>query len=225
MLYVIRKARAAPSLAGRWAEPAWRGVPALALRHFLAQSRSRHPRVQVKSVYDDRYLHLLFRVRDRWVRCVRTAYQAPVCRDSCVEFFVEPRPGRGYFNLEFNAGGALLLYYQEPVAAPRGRPASFRRIRVPWPLGRRVRIYHSLPRVVEPERAGPVVWSIEARVPWAIFEHYLGPLGLIPGQTWRANFYKCGDETSHPHWASWAPLGPERNFHVPPYFAPIRFEP
>ena len=23
---------------------------------------------------------------------------------------------------------------------------------------------------------------------------------------WRANFYKCGDDTSHPHWAAWSPL-------------------
>ena len=38
------------------------------------------------------------------------------------------------------------------------------------------------------------------------------------GQVWRANLYKCGDQTSHPHWASWAPIGEALNFHQPGFF-------
>ncbi len=225
MPYLIRRAGAAPSLAGRWNEPAWRGVPALALRYFLSQSRSRHPRVRVKAVYRDEGLFLLFRVQDRWVRSVRRHYQDNVCRDSCVEFFVAPRPGQGYFNFEINAGGTLLLHYQAPRPRRRGAPATYRRVRVPWALGRRVRIFHSLPRTVDPERAAAVEWRIECRIPWQIFEAYVGRLGALAGQTWHANFYKCGDATSHPHWASWAPMGPQLSFHLPRYFAPIRFGP
>ncbi|MBI5094406.1 MAG: diguanylate cyclase, partial [Candidatus Hydrogenedentes bacterium] len=67
-------------------------------------------------------------------------------------------------------------------------------------------------------------WADEYPIPRALFETYVGPLGRIDGQTWRANFYKCGDETSHPHWASWAPIGEELNFHQPQYFAPIHFD-
>ncbi|MEW6117215.1 MAG: carbohydrate-binding family 9-like protein, partial [Nitrospirota bacterium] len=40
---------------------------------------------------------------------------------------------------------------------------------------------------------------------------------------WRANFYKCGDATSHPHWASWAPVE-ALNFHLPHCFGTICFE-
>ncbi len=40
--------------------------------------------------------------------CVRTQDMDDIWKDSCVEFFVQPKPGRGYFNFEFNCGGAML---------------------------------------------------------------------------------------------------------------------
>lgn len=227
--YVIAKATRRPSLKGRWDEPAWHEAPVARLRHFLAQSKSRHPRIEVKAIYQDHGLFVFFRVFDKYVRCVQTEYQAGVCTDSCVEFFAEPRPGRGYFNFEINCGGALLLHYCEtPLAAaackpgaPRGKPIFNP---VPWEHGCQVVIYHSLPQVVDPEISAATEWRVEYFIPFGIFERYLGPLGPIPGQVWRANFYKCGDKTSHPHWVSWAPLGTELNFHLPQYFAPLRFQ-
>jgi len=35
----------------------------------------------------------------------------PVYKDSCVEFFVKPKPDKGYFNFEFIAVGTLLCSY------------------------------------------------------------------------------------------------------------------
>ena len=52
---------------------------------------------------------------------------------------------------------------------------------------------------------------------------YSGPLGTLAGRAWRANFYKCGDQTSHPHWAAWSPVD-ELNFHLPRCFGTIAFE-
>jgi hypothetical protein len=49
-------------------------------------------------------------------------------------------------------------------------------------------------------------------------EPYCGPLRPVRGQRWRANAFKCGDQTSHPHWASWAPIGEALNFHQPGRF-------
>jgi hypothetical protein len=37
--------------------------------------------------------------------------QDPVWKDSRVEFFAQPMPERGYFNFEFNCGGAFLCYH------------------------------------------------------------------------------------------------------------------
>ena len=236
MEYVITKATRRPSLQGLWNEPPWRSANVITLTKFLTQSKSRHPRVEAKAVYQDDGIFVFFRVFDKFVRCVRTRYQSSVCKDSCVEFFVEPRAGRGYFNFEINCGGTLLLYYCAPrpgagpykpgTKAGKRFPANKPVITpVPWELGRQVVIYHSMPQVVKPEIKENTEWRIEYFIPFTIFKHYFGPLGPIPGQVWRANFYKCGDKTSHPHWASWAPMGAELNFHLPQYFAPIRFSP
>jgi hypothetical protein len=220
MEYVIAKATQRPSLKGLWDEAAWRPANVIVLANFLAQSKSRHPRTEAKVVYQDDGLFVFFRVFDKHVQCVLTEYQSGVCKDSCVEFFVEPKAGRGYFNFEINCGGTLLLYYCETRGAPTGKPIYNP---VPWEFGRQVAIYHSLPKVVDPAIAVDTEWRIEYFIPFTIFEHYLGALGPIAGQVWRANFYKCGGAASHPHWASWAPMGPELNFHLPQYFAPIRF--
>jgi hypothetical protein len=48
------------------------------------------------------------------------------------------------------------------------------------------------------------------------------PLGPMSSQSWRDNFYKCGDQTSHPHWASWSPVD-DLNFHLPRCFGTICF--
>ena len=50
--------------------------------------------------------------------------------------------------------------------------------------------------------------------PGIILVQYCGGAPPVPGDRWRANFYKCGDETSHPHWASWSPVG-RLDFHRP----------
>ncbi|MBF0230732.1 MAG: hypothetical protein HQK63_14285 [Desulfamplus sp.] len=42
---------------------------------------------------------------------------------------------------------------------------------------------------------------------------------------WRANFYKCADKTSHPHWLTWSPVDfPKPNFHIHESFGILKFE-
>jgi hypothetical protein len=94
---------------------------------------------------------------------------------------------------------------------------------VPWDWAREVRIHHSMPSVVTPEIEKDTEWYIEYRVPLDLFEKYVGPLGPPTGQEWRANFYKCADRSSHPHWAAWAPIGEKLSFHIPWYFGTLRF--
>ena len=39
---------------------------------------------------------------------------------------------------------------------------------------------------------------------------------------WKANFYKCGDETLHPHFGCWNPVvAEEPNFHLPEFFGTL----
>jgi hypothetical protein len=70
---------------------------------------------------------------------------------------------------------------------------------------------------------GEQEWWLQYFVPLALFERYVGPIGDPAGQRWRANFYKCGDQTARPHWASWAPIGEALNFHQPDKFGELVF--
>ncbi len=188
---------------------------------FRSEGSDHHPDARARVLYDDEGLYLIFRVYDRYVRCLTTEYQGPVYQDACVEFFVQPHPGKGYFNFEMNCGGVLLLKYIEDATRTDGGFA--KSVDVPVDLGSDVVAYHSLNAPIEPELENPLEWRVEYAIPFSLFEHYVGPLGEVAGQAWRGNFYKCAENNSHPHWGSWAPVGRELNFHVPERFAPLRF--
>lgn len=220
--YRVPRAATTPSLRGNWEEPAWRAVPVAEVNRFLKQSSDHHPRTEAKLTYAADGLYVFFRVFDRYVICTHTEFQSAVCKDSCVEFFVQPKPDKGYFNFETNCGGTLLVYYIEnPARVAEGFKQS---TPLPWELAKDVTIFHSQPRTVSPEIAGPVEWTVEYRIPWRVLETYVGPLGDPAGQVWRGNLYKCASDTSHPHWASWAPLTEALNFHLPECFAPLRLQ-
>jgi hypothetical protein len=220
--YEMRRVREQPELEGLWDGPAWGDVPALRVDQFRPESSDHRPRTECKLLYDASALYGIFRVFDRYVRCANTRFQDPVYQDSCVEVFVKPKADRGYFNFELNCGGALLSYY---IVDSTRAPGGFKDF---TPLDsdddRRIRRYHSLPEVVDPEILEPTTWLLEFSIPFAVLEGHVGALGPVAGSAWRANFYKCGDETSRPHWAAWSPVD-ELNFHVPEQFGSIRFEP
>jgi hypothetical protein len=217
--YAVRLAAAAPPLQPDWTDPIWQQAETLKVEHFRPEGSDHHPDTSARLLYDAKGIYGIFQVRDRYVRCVRTQYHDPVWKDSCVEFFAQPRPDRGYFNFEFNCGGAFLCSY---ITNPERMPEGFKEfIKVPASIGQTIRVKSSLPQRVEPEITTPVVWALSFWIPLALFEHYLGPLGALPGQVWRGNFFKCAEENSHPHWASWSPVD-EFNFHRPNCFGSLR---
>jgi len=177
--------------------------------------------VRARLAWDDVALHAIFRVEDRWLRGVHTAYQAPVYRDSCVELFLAPRLGRGYLNFELSCAGGLLLSHVED---PRRTPGGFARFRpVEAMLGRRVERCTSLGGRVEPERAGPIRWCAALRIPFEWLALFFGPCAPRPDSVWRANLYKCADDSAHPHWASWSPIGERLDCHQPARFGELVF--
>lgn len=227
-MYCLRFCTRCSDLNGEWDGPFWSGTVPAELSHFRAEGSVHRPRTAVKLCYSDAGISGIFRVEDRYVRCIRTEYMDPVYKDSCVEFFVQPLPDRGYFNFEFNCGGTLLCSY---ISDPERTADGFKQF-TPLPAedGRQVRVYHALtdygtecgPKTVFPEITGPVTWVLEFFIPFALLEKYAGSIGELPGQEWKANFFKCGDETSHPHWASWQPLH-SLNFHLPECFGLLKF--
>lgn len=220
MNYLVRAAGLAPAPDAEWSSPAWARAETLEIAHFRPESSGHHPRTSARMLYDAAGIHGLFRVEDRYVRCVRTHYLDEVWKDSCVEFFAQPKPDRGYINFEFNCGGAFLSSY---ITNAERTPDGFKEFtRIPAGIGQTIQARSSLPRRVDPEIATPVEWTLRFFIPFALFEHYVGPLGAMPGQAWRGNFFKCAEEISHPHWAAWSPVD-EFNFHRPNCFGTIRF--
>lgn len=219
--YRIGRTKTAPPLTmDSWGGPGWSQVPALSLDLFHPRSSDHHPRTQAKLLHDGKTIHVFFRVEDRYVLSTRTAYHDNVCRDACVEFFVQPRQGGPYFNFEINCGGTILLYCISTEAAF----PDTRQVKVDPSWLQRLDITASMPKTVETEITEPVTWSIGFRIPVALFEAYDQPIGDVSGKTWRGNFYKCASDCSHPHWMYWAPIGEPLSFHKPHVFAPLEFE-
>ncbi len=205
-----------------WDDPLWAAAAPLRIDNFHPRSSDHRPVVEAGLLYDDAELHARFHVPDRYVRAAHVGYQAPVCRDSCVELFVRPTTSGGYFNIEINCGGSLLLYYvEDPRRTPDGGMARFTEVDAQIAGG--IRILHSMPVRVDPEIEHPTNWQIQASVPFALFEHYTGDLGRRTGTKWTGNLYKCADNTSHPHWGSWSPVLDVLNFHQPDRFGLLEF--
>jgi len=121
MHYTVRPAHIRPDMQGAWSGAAWEQADTLEIANFRPESSDHRPRTYARLLYDRDGIFGIFLVRDRYVRCVHTHYMDPVYKDSCVEFFVQPKADRGYFNFEFNCGGSLLCFYiVDPTRVPNG---------------------------------------------------------------------------------------------------------
>jgi hypothetical protein len=213
----VAKFKMPPTIDANWDKAAWQdALPILVGRH-MGSLPTHYPRTVVKVGYDDAALYVIFRVDDRYVRSVADRHQGSVCKDSCVEFFFTPGTdiSVGYFNIEMNCGGTTLFHFQKK---PRDG------VEIPMDELDRIEIAHTLPTIVDPAIDAPVVWSVEYRIPTSILAKYCDVARPERGVTWRGNFYKCGDETSHPHWLSWNLVdNPTPNFHLPEFFGTIEF--
>jgi hypothetical protein len=226
MQYTIHRS-AAPlgSPSGDWNGPVWSACETLEIGNFNWEEREdsgHHPHTQARVTYDESYVGLIFRVEDRYVRAVAEKFQDSVCSDSCVEFFVSPIPDLpAYFNFEVNCGGTMLVRRMASAAEREEGKESIPLTDAEWES---IPVATSLPSIVEPELTEPTTWTLEYHLPVALFISYFGVSAPAAGTVWKANFYKCGDLTSHPHWGSWAPVGlPAPSFHVPEFFQPIVF--
>lgn len=226
-VYEVKRAAGTPAPEDKWNSAMWRRAHTLKVRHFMTEEKNQmkesgyRPDARARVLYNDEGLYVHFRVRDRYVRCIETEYHGKVWEDAAVEFFVQPKPDRGYFNFEINCGGTMLLSYHENPAYRD--PAPKKDESVPWELASSVVIYHSLPEVVDPEIAEPVTWQIEYFIPFKLLEEYVGPLGDVGGQQWRANFYKIAENNSHLHYGAWSPILEGNSFHSPQFFGILRF--
>jgi len=217
--YTIKRTETEINIDADWNKPEWSKIPAQKLGYFMGEKPEHFPNTQFKVAYDNENIYVIFKVEDQYVRAVGKGYQASVYRDSCVEFFFTPDEdtSKGYFNLETNCGGTILMYHQ----ISRGLN--------PKPLAEedldKIQIAHSLPKLIEEEITAPTEWTLEYKLPISILQKYTDVKKPASGVTWKANFYKCGDQTSHPHWLTWSFVDkPIPDFHRPDFFGTIKFE-
>ena len=139
-------------------------------------------------------------------RRVETEHFAPVCLDSCVEWFVNFMPEKcdKYFNFEVNANGAMnVRCHKDRNEAQRLTPEDIESLDI------RTEIHEEY-------------WEVSYTVPFALIRKYIPDYVFRDGMTIRANFYKCGGQTEYVHHGVWNPLLLEKpDFHRPEFFGEI----
>lgn len=150
----------------------------------------------------DRALLVLVKSYCAPVRAENILPDSSVWEDSCLEFFFS-FDGEKYVNLEVNANSAL----RASVGTERHGRSFLKDMDVPMPQVRAERSADS--------------WQVLFTIPLETVKALWG-CGVSCGDSFRANFYSCGDKTPAPHYASWSPIDTEKpDFHRPEYFGLI----
>jgi hypothetical protein len=170
------------------------------------------PLVELRSGYSEKYLWLLFEVENDFFRAKARADQEAVWEDSCVEFFVSTghlaeneyssAEDIVYRNFEFNPLGTCLSAVGNKGHREFLRPEEMKQIlRFP-----------GLNMAKLPKEGDEFTWKLAVAIPLIL-------LGLQPGSSFKANFYKCGDLTRKPHFLSLYSIQSESpDFHLPQFF-------
>ena len=189
-------------------QPDWNNIPALSMDVcYRGQEYGITAGAQI--AYDDErlWVHLFSNETD--LRTVEDGPLANSWQDSCLEFFFSPINGHThYFNIEMTAKTALLMAFG---------PNRYDRMRLlPSP---------------DTQALSPVAnirpdgWELFYQVPFSLIRILIPEFTVVSGQTMRANCYKCGDETNHPHLLSWNPVDLKpTGFHTPRDFGTMIFE-
>lgn len=172
------------------------------------------PSANFSIAYDDEALYIRFRVIEQCTAARVAVDQGPVWTDSCVEFFVS-FDDTGYYNFEFSCIGKMLLAFRKEKPSPEPATAEILAL---------IERHSTLDDECFDERTGDELdWELNVKIHrQAFFKHNIES---FTGITARANFYKCGDNLSKPHYLSWNPIDTEKpNFHLPAYFGTLKFE-
>ncbi|OQA01959.1 MAG: hypothetical protein BWY69_01224 [Planctomycetes bacterium ADurb.Bin401] len=219
MEYIVKKAPVSFDFTREWNEVGYDYAETLVLTNFMGEKPAHFPKVQAKVLYDNANMYVFFKVEDQYVKAIYNNLHDPVCKDSCAEFFFTPGEdtSRGYFNIEINCGGTMLMHYQ----TAKGENTK----KILEQHCKQIKIKSSMPRIVEPEITAPTAWTIQYSVPFEILKEYAKFSAPAGGDKWRANFYKCADKTSHPHWLTWSKVElPKPDFHRPEFFGTLVFD-
>ncbi len=213
LTYNVKRSAKMVDVNDKWNESGWKGIKSVKIRNYMGTIPAFKPMAEAKMTYDDDYIYVIYRVKDRYVKSITEKINGPVWKDSAVEFFFSPEADNpiNYFNLEINCGGTPLLHHK------KNRP-TVEDIQ-------KIQIKASLPKVVDPEITEPVTWTISFKIPLSMLEKYTNVVRPKPGVSWRANFYKIAEISSNPHYITWNVVKNDKpQFHLPQFFGILKFQ-
>jgi len=171
------------------------------------------PEVAFSIGYTRHEILLKYYVAEDYFKAEKTESNENVFEDSCVEFFVLPDDDGVYYNLEFNGIETCLM---------GSGTSRENRKRADPEIITEIRRKTSIRKEPVTERKGKFEWTLTIALPMKVFFHH--KTGTLKGKTLRANFYKCGDKLTVPHYLTWSPVGtPKPDFHRPEFFGIVRF--
>lgn len=173
------------------------------------------PRVRFNIAYGEKEIYLKYYVQEQYVMAQKKTSNESVCEDSCVEFFVSPESDGIYYNFEFNPIGTCLV--------GKGHGRSDSKVIDPEYISK-IRRLSTMGSVPFDEKIGDQKWELTVAIP---LEAFAGKdIESLSGKVFKANFYKCGDKLTKPHYLTWNPVGTENpDYHRPEYFGTLQFAP
>jgi hypothetical protein len=206
-----------PELKADWYDPVWNAAETAELLSIRPESSSHAPRTRCKLLYNGKGFYGIFTVDDNYFYSKAEKDMDSVWLDNCVEFFVKPAGDIGYFNFEFNCLGILYASYIRDNTRTENGFKDFDKFSADDCTG--VMRASSLKGAVT--EGEPFEWNLQFFIPIELIKKFTGKAEL-KNEGWACNFYKCADNSSHPHWISWAPVK-ELNFHAPADFGKLTF--
>lgn len=171
------------------------------------------PEVRFNIAYTAKEILIKYYVKEDYFRAEKTETNQMVCEDSCVEFFVSPAEDGIYYNFEFNAIGTCFLGSGTGRSDSKVAPAA---------VVSGIRRLTSGTKKTDKEITGKIAWDITLAIPVEVFFRHR--INGLKGKTFRANFYKCGDKLTVPHYITWNPVPtPQPDYHRPEYFGILKF--
>lgn len=198
----------------------WKFTEALKLQNYMGDYPSHFPNVDVKLLYDKDSIYVLFKVVDKNIISRAKKHFDAVYEDSCVEFFFATdmdTPG-AYFNLEVNCSGKVLFGFR----TDKSKKSTRINIEDIECLNINTTYFGKL---INDEIKEETEWIAEYKIPFDILKKYTGKEIKVNNKEWNANFYKCADKSSTPHWLTWNKVEYNTpNYHLPEYFGKIIFQ-
>ncbi len=192
----------------------WDKIPSVAINE-LVETESTDITAAAQICYDENALYLRLSAKETEIRAVETGPTGNPCEDSCLEFFFSPMEGDiRYFNFEMNVNTCLYLGLGSCVA-------DLTRL-IPAEEEGNGTEFNFHPRA---NRDGEH-WEVTYQIPYAFIRRFFPDFSVYSGKTMRANFYKCADLTTVPHYLAWNPITRKGScvFHTPSDFGLLRFE-